>query len=187
MGVSFVPVQTPHDQKVLADLAQEIWTEYWPAIIGKAQTDYMVNKFQSKEAIEEAMADQAFEYWFLVADDKSDVQENTYTTIENLPQSARIVGYTGGYVVPETKKFFISKIYLRSSERGKHFASDTIRFYVDLCKKRNLSAMYLTVNKRNELAQRAYIGNGFRITEAMVNDIGSGFVMDDYIMQKDLA
>lgn len=96
MGVSFVPVQTPHDQKVLADLAQEIWTEYWPAIIGKTQTDYMVNKFQSKEAIEEAMADQAFEYWFLVADDKSDVQENTYTTIENLPQSARIVGYTGG-------------------------------------------------------------------------------------------
>lgn len=58
---------------------------------------------------------------------------------------------------------------------------------MDLCKKRNLSAMYLTVNKRNELAQRAYIGNGFRITEAMVNDIGSGFVMDDYIMQKDLA
>ena len=42
MGVRFVAVETDEDQEKLAKLADEIWHEYWPAIIGDAQTDYMV-------------------------------------------------------------------------------------------------------------------------------------------------
>ena len=43
--------------------------------------------------------------------------------------------------------------------------------------------MYLTVNKGNELAIRAYEGTGFETIDAVVTDIGEGFVMDDYIME----
>ena len=56
MGVRFVAVETDEDQEKLAKLADEIWHEYWPAIIGDAQTDYMVEKFQSLEAIKRDMA-----------------------------------------------------------------------------------------------------------------------------------
>ena len=100
----------------LAALADEIWHEYWPALIGAVQTDYMVEQFQSLEAIERDMAEAAYEYWLL--------RDN---------EDGRLVGYTGGHVEPETNRFFVSKIYLRAPERGRGVASATVRFYEDLC------------------------------------------------------
>ena len=44
--------------------------------------------------------------------------------------------------------------------------------------------MYLTVNKGNDLGIRAYLGTGFRTIDAVETDIGNGFIMDDYIMEK---
>ena len=96
----------------------------------------------------------------------------------------RIAGYTGGRVEPETNRFFISKVYLRAEERGKGFASRVIAFYERLCLERGLDAMYLTVNKQNDLGIRAYLGKGFETIDAVETDIGNGFVMDDYIMEK---
>ena len=49
---------------------------------------------------------------------------------------------------------------------------------------RNLDAMYLTVNKHNDIAIRAYEAKGFETIEAAETDIGEGFIMDDYIMEK---
>lgn len=170
MAIVFLPVKTADDRMRLAALADEIWHEYWPALIGAAQTDYMVENFQSLEAIERDMAEHAYEYWFLQDD-----------------EDGRTVGYTGGHVEPETNRFFISKIYLRAPERGRGFASQTIRFYENLCRERELHAMYLTVNKHNDLGIRAYLGKGFETIDAVGTDIGNGFVMDDYIMEKPVA
>ena len=44
--------------------------------------------------------------------------------------------------------------------------------------------MYLTVNKHNELGIRAYRGKGFETIDAVETDIGHGFIMDDYIMER---
>jgi ribosomal protein S18 acetylase RimI-like enzyme len=46
--------------------------------------------------------------------------------------------------------------------------------------------MILTVNKRNTRAIAAYRRNGFTVLEAVVADIGGGFVMDDFLMSKHL-
>ena len=170
MGIAFIPVASDEDRTRLAALADEIWHEYWPAIIGAEQTDYMVEQFQSLPAIERDMREHAYEYWFLRAED-----------------DGRIVGYTGGCVEGETNRFFISKIYLRAKERGRGFASQTVGFYEDLCRSRGLTAMYLTVNKHNDLAIRAYKSKEFKTIDAVETDIGNGFVMDDYIMEKRLG
>ena len=166
MGVSFQAVTTADQQRELADLASEIWHEYWPALIGPEQTDYMVELFQSPEAIERDMREHAYEYWFLRDDEGS------------------VVGYTGGHVESETNRFFISKIYLRADARGHGYARRTVEFYDALCRQRGLRAMYLTVNKGNAIAIRAYNGTGFSTIDSVVNDIGGGFVMDDYIMER---
>lgn len=195
MSVSFRPVESPEEVERLASLADEIWHEYWPALIGEDQTDYMVEQFQSLGAIKRDMAEHAYEYWFIVA--QEDDGESSTDAGESAGESAnaseggadaesaeaRIVGYTGGHVEPETNRFFISKIYLRAEERGKGFASATIRFYEDLCRTRNLHAAYLTVNKHNELGIRAYRAKGFETIDAVETDIGNGFIMDDYIME----
>ena len=166
-AIELEPVVDAAGQERLATLAGEIWREYWPAHLGVAQTEYMVEKFQSLEVIVRDMRDHAYEYWFVHAAD-----------------DGRVVGYTGGHVEPETDRFFISKIYLLAPERGRGFARAIIEAYDELLCDRGLKAMYLTVNKYNELGIRAYRGCGFTTIDAVETDIGSGFVMDDYIMER---
>lgn len=167
MNVVFTPVTTEEEQLELAQLADKIWHEYWPALIGEEQTDYMVEQFQSLKAIQRDMREAAYEYWLLYARD-----------------DGRLLGYTGGHVEPETNRFFISKIYLLAAERGHGFARQVINFYNDVCRARKLDAMYLTVNKHNDLGVRAYLGTGFKTIDAVETDIGNGFIMDDYVMEK---
>ena len=124
MSIAFDAVRTADDRQRLAALADEIWHEYWPALIGDAQTDYMVENFQSLGAIERDLREHAYEYWFLRAE-----------------ADGRIVGYTGGRAEPETNRYFISKVYLQAEERGKGFASQAIAFYERLCHERGLEAM----------------------------------------------
>ena len=46
-------LEVVNDIKLLAQIASEIWHEYWPCLLSVEQIDYMVQKFQSEEAIEE--------------------------------------------------------------------------------------------------------------------------------------
>ena len=221
MTIEFVPVETPEDRAALAALASEIWHEYWPALIGDAQTDYMVEKFQSLNAFRTDIADNGYEYFFImqhedetphelgaathgadihdqgdtvagrVNDDiESDRDGELARDTEDFARTAavpRIVGYTGGHVEADTNRFFISKIYLLKEHRGEGLCSATIRFYERLARERGLDALYLTVNKHNEMAIRAYKAKGFEVIDAVETDIGDGYIMDDYIMEKKLV
>lgn len=173
MSVTFQIVKTAEDLDALAALAHEIWFEYWPAIIGEEQTAYMVEQFQSLEAIKRGIAQEGYRYWFIVDSEAAECAPH-----------GRIMGYTGGYAEDATNRWFISKIYLLNSARGRGYCSKTIAFYEDLCRQNGWHAMYLTVNKHNELGIRAYKGKGFDTIDSVVNAIGEGFVMDDYIMEK---
>ena len=175
MSLSFVPVKSKKDQKLLAEIAGEIWRGYWPSIIGEEQTEYMIEKFQSYKAIKKYMAKHDYEYWFLVA------TENDYDG----PKKS-IVGFTGGRSEASSNRFFISKIYLHPEARGHGYARRVIEFFEDLCFTRGHQAMYLTVNKYNDLGIRAYNGTGFETIESVETDIGHGFIMDDYVMEKKL-
>ncbi|WP_172136932.1 N-acetyltransferase [Adlercreutzia sp. ZJ473] len=174
MEVEFAPVETEEHVGQLAELAGEIWRDYWPALIGEGQTEYMIEQFQSADAIKRDMAENAYEYWFVrVREDGAGAEGEP-----------RVVGYTGGHDEPETNRFFISKIYLAAADRGRGFASRIVAFYDELCRERGLSASYLTVNKHNELALRAYRAKGFREIDSVVTEIGGGYVMDDYVMER---
>lgn len=173
MTLSFIPVKTGADQELLAQYAGDIWREYWPDLIGADQTEYMIEQFQSLEAIRRDMAEHDYEYWMLVA-----------TETDDLGIEKRIVGFTGGHNEPETNRFFISKIYLLADARGHGYARRVIEFYEDLCFLRGFTAMYLTVNKHNDLGIRAYEGTGFETIDAVETDIGRGYIMDDYIMER---
>lgn len=166
MDITLLPVKTDEQLKNLEKFAAEIWLDYWPDLIGENQTRYMINMFHSFDAMKRDIDDHAYEYWFV-----EDAGGNT-------------VGYTGGHVEPKTNRFFISKIYLLKEERGKHYASQILNFYENLCEERDLEAMYLTVNKHNELGTRAYLGRGFEIIDQVETDIGEGYIMDDFIMEK---
>ena len=168
MELRFEPVKSGEEIKEITAIADIIWHEYWPSLLSDDQVDYMVEKFQSLAAFTADIHENGNEYWILKADGK-------------------VVGYTGGREEHESSRFFISKIYLFAEERGQGYASQVIAFYQNLCRERGLGAMYLTVNKYNELGIRAYEGKGFDTIDSVVTDIGEGYVMDDYIMEKKIG
>jgi GNAT superfamily N-acetyltransferase len=80
---------------------------------------------------------------------------------------------------------FLSKLYLHHAARRSGTGRRCMEFIEGLARRRELSVLWLTVNKGNPSVQ-AYQRLGFRIAEELVMDIGGGFVMDDYRMEKAL-
>lgn len=187
--ITLEKIEPVHGSEKLAQLAQmahDIWFEYWPQFIGEAQTRYMVDKFQSLEAIERDMNEHGYEYYFVVDEEGKKVG---YVGVvreyyADDPDDPRASAHGKAITPLYPNRLFISKIYLLKEERGKHYASQIIAWLVDHAKENDLQGLYLTVNKGNELGIRAYKGNGFEIIESVEADIGEGFVMDDHIMAR---
>ena len=162
MSVEIKVVATAKEMGVVAGLAKTIWNEHYVPIIGQAQVDYMVEKYQTKEAIYGQIKNEGYQY-FLV-------------TVTGKP-----VGYIG--IVEKNNELFLSKIYILGSERGKGLGRIGINYLVEKGKTDGLEFITLTVNKHNRSSIQAYEKMGFEKYGEVVSDIGSGYVMDDYLMR----
>jgi GNAT superfamily N-acetyltransferase len=80
---------------------------------------------------------------------------------------------------------FLSKLYLLRDARGAGTGRVCMEFIEQLARRRGLNLLWLTVNKGNP-AVKAYERLGFRIAADLVMDIGGGYVMDDFRMEKQL-
>jgi len=150
---------------IIENLAHEIWNEHFIPIIGKAQVDYMLEKFQSKKVITKQI-----ENGFL------------YYLIKNNNEA---IGYIG--VISEDRQLFLSKLYIVLAERGKGYGRKAIEFLEELAIEKNVNKISLTVNRNNLATINMYKKLGFENRGSMVKDIGSGFVMDDYKMEKEFT
>ncbi|WP_334074649.1 MULTISPECIES: GNAT family N-acetyltransferase [Paenibacillus] len=165
MDLVIKKVSTADGMAALAELASEIWHEYYVCILSNEQIDYMVDKFQSKPAITEQIENQGYEYYFLNA-----------------------LGEHAGYISikEEEGKLFLSKFYIRKEHRGNGYASKAMEFLVELCKQRGLGLIWLTVNRHNDDSIAVYTKKGFKAVRTQIADIGNGYVMDDYVMEKEI-
>lgn len=166
MKIHVLKDKSSTDIETVAALAQEIWRQHFPAIIGLPQVEYMLDKFQSVQAI------------------TSQLQSGTEYNIAMLDNKP--VGYTA--LVPDlvNKTMMISKIYLREADRGIGTGSQILDFIENECRTRNLNSLWLTVNRFNTGPVEWYKRKGFEIVDEVKKDIGGGFFMDDYIMEKSL-
>jgi ribosomal protein S18 acetylase RimI-like enzyme len=147
----------------LSELAKVIWKEHYSAILIPAQIDYMLENFQSPEAIKNQINNEGYEYFFITKDDKT-------------------IGYTA--ILKKDHKLFISKLYILKEERSKGYGRRTFSILEKMARDEEYSSLWLTVNRYNEASINAYKKNGFDIIRSQVTDIEGGFVMDDYVMEK---
>ena len=162
--ISIQKVRTAEDIQVTAQLAAEIWTEHYTPIIGSEQVSYMLDKFQSEPAIAQQMKDGA--RYFL------------------LSYKRTAVGYFS--VAVKNGALFLSKFYVRNSQRGKGIGKAGMLHIEEIAMTEKLPWIRLTVNKYNVHSISAYEKMGFEKKEALVIDIGNGFIMDDFLMEKSL-
>ena len=144
-------------------LAETIWQEYYPSIIGQAQVEYMLEKFQSVRAVTEQIKE-GYRY-YLVFEDKTSP-----------------MGYF--CVLPKDDELFLSKIYLKAEARGKGAGRETLNFIEKLAKENGCSKIWLTVNKNNSHSVKIYQKCGYMVVGPVLQDIGEGFTMDDYKLEK---
>ena len=162
--VQFVPAQSTRDFIQIARLADTIWREHYIPIIGAGQVDYMLDKFQSADAMAKQAA-KGMEYYTVRFND--------------LP-----IGYFA--FEKRGRDLFLSKIYIIKEYRGKGLGKASMEFISARAIELDCAAISLTVNKYNDRSIKAYEGMGFLKTEEAVVDIGGGYVMDDYRMVKAL-
>ena len=165
--VELRPVVSGEEIREVVRLAREIWQEHYVRIIGQEQVDYMLEKFQSAPAIAQQLA-RKYEY-FLVVDQG---------------QSA---GYVGVVSSVCESRLLLSKIYIRKQLRSLGLGKDAVDFVEELCRQRGITTIWLTVNKNNAESIAWYRRTGFTNVGPTVQDIGAGFMMDDFKMEKTIG
>jgi GNAT superfamily N-acetyltransferase len=153
------------DLETISALAGRIWRAYYPAILSSEQIEYMLS------------------WMYDVAQLRRELERGV--VFELLLDGDRALGFCGYEQFPGHLK--LHKLYLEVTEHGRGLGSLLLRHVEDEAVRRGIPKVVLGVNRFNEKALRAYRRNGYVIREPLKTDIGGGFVMDDFIMEKTLS
>lgn len=153
-------VAVPGDLPRIRALAEHIWNQHYPPIIGQAQVDYMLQRMYSSESLNDQLMRQHHRFYLV-----------------NL--AGREAGFISVYKDPDGD-WFISKFYIDQNLAGKGIGSAVFEQIKILCAARSFR---LTVNRQNIKAINFYFKLGFRIEKVADFDIGGGYVMNDFVMR----
>jgi diamine N-acetyltransferase len=92
------------------------------------------------------------------------------------------VGYAA-YLRKGHDIYKLDKIYVLPSQQGKGIGRYVVDYIIDEIKREGASALQLQVNRNNK-AKSFYEKLGFVVIDYKEFDIGHGYVMDDYVMEK---
>ncbi|MEY4988170.1 MAG: hypothetical protein RL567_1949 [Bacteroidota bacterium] len=153
------------DITVIQQIAEKAWRPTYGHILAEEQTLYMLDLMYSSEVLQKQIGS-SIEFYLAV---------NGHDTL----------GYFSIEVV-EPGKMKLHKIYLDPDQKSKGTGSEIIEFIKQIGLKAGVGHIELNVNKYNS-AVHFYEKMGFIRAKEMVLDIGNGYVMDDYVMQLNLA
>lgn len=158
----------PADFPVLGELARHIWRISFAGMITSEQIEYMLGQRYTAEALTRAVTTGGLTYELLLLNGR-----------------ALAFAAHGDTETPDELK--LQQLYVHPDWQGRGFGGRLLRHVEAIARERGRQTLVLTVNKRNARAIAAYRASGFVVREAATFDIGNGFVMDDYVMTKELA
>ena len=170
MKTQFLPLETPESLQLVRDVADEVWPKTFAPILPPEQIPYMMNMMYAPEVMERELAEG---YRF------------TALLLDGAPS-----GYVSWSAYPpgsDSDVAKLHKVYLLTTCHGRGFGRLMLDYVTDVCRKAGFKRLRLNVNKHNERAIGVYRKNGFVTVESVKNDIGGGFFMDDYVMEKRLV
>jgi ribosomal protein S18 acetylase RimI-like enzyme len=153
------------DFRLIANTAREIWLDCYSEILSRPQINYMLKIMYSEKTMKNETELQGISYDKLVHDKE-------------------LAGFCSYGPSDNSRKMKLHKIYLKKKYRSRGLGSELLRHVCAKAKEMSYDSIILNVNKNNTQAIKAYSKNGFRNTASVINDIGGGFVMDDYIFEK---
>jgi GNAT superfamily N-acetyltransferase len=148
-------------------LAYAIWHEHYPGIISSEQIEYMLREGFSLEVLQRESTQDGIRY------DRALV-------------GGALVGFSAYGPHSDADALMIHKLYVEAAQRGRGCARKLVEAASKHALINSFKRVILRVNKHNRVAIAAYERMGFANRGSIVSDIGSGFSMDDYLMELDL-
>ena len=163
-AVIFVPAER-NDLPVITQLAPEIWQDAYKGILSAGQIAYMLKMMYAPEKLQ-ADFDNGVKFRLIVS--------------ENSP-----VGFFAFFECDDDRYTLkLDKLYLKPDFHGRGIGSKVLQYLTECASDAGYKAVCLNVNKNNARAIKAYTKNGFKKKANVKIDIGNGFFMDDFIMEK---
>ena len=151
------------DIPLIRELTFRVWPQTYASILSQEQIDYMLEMMYSESSLKKQMTEDGCK--FII------VYEN-----ENP------VGFAS-YSEEEKHTWKLNKIYVLQNQQGKGTGKYVINYIVEEIKKQNANSLYLQVNRYNN-AKTFYEKLGFAEIDFINLDIGNGYFMNDYVMEK---
>jgi RsiW-degrading membrane proteinase PrsW (M82 family)/ribosomal protein S18 acetylase RimI-like enzyme len=152
----------PHDIPLIRDMAFKIWPVTYGGILTNDQLDYMLGLLYSEKRLEE------------------DMQKGIQFAM--LYDGVQPIGFASiGMTEPQIYK--LHKIYVLPSYQGKGAGKFIINELINVIKQKGATTLLLNVN-RNNPAISFYEKLGFTVIREEDVDIGNGYFMNDYVMEK---
>jgi ribosomal protein S18 acetylase RimI-like enzyme len=151
------------DIERLVALAREIWYAHYPAIISTAQIEYMLEE-RYNAGVVRAELERDGVWW------------------DKLTVAGEMAGFASYFLSGVPGEMKLDKLYVHPRLQRRGYGGRMIARAGETARSRGCTRLVLAVNRNNRSAISAYLKHGFHIGDAVVKDIGGGFVMDDYIM-----
>ena len=155
---------TAADVPLIRELAFKVWPQTYAPILTPAKIEYMLDLMYSAKSLENQMKDGAT--FIIVYEDNEPVGFASYQEMK-------------------PTIFKLHKIYVLPNQQGKGTGSFIINDIIAAIQPGGATALQLQVNRGNK-ARSFYEKLGFMIIEEIDLDIGNGFFMNDYVMEKRL-
>ena len=149
----------------IKSIAEEVWPVAYAQVISAEQIRYMLDMMYSDVSLRKQMLEENIT--FIIAEDENG-----------------IVGFAAFGMLADYA-FKLHKLYVYSYMHGNGIGKLLLEKTCTSIKALGGKTLELQVNKKND-AKDFYAHNGFVIHHELVLEIGGGFVMDDYVMWKEM-
>ena len=153
------------DIPVIQQIAYRTWPHTFGAILSPSQIAYMLDWMYTTAALQEQMEKEG--HLFFLAIDGDD--------------AVGFVGCQPNYKGQATIK--IHKLYILPNQQGKGVGRELLNKVTEIAHEHQNITMSLNVNRNNN-ALHFYRKVGFEVVAKEDIDIGNGFLMEDFIMEK---
>jgi GNAT superfamily N-acetyltransferase len=154
------------EAEALVDLAGHIWRQHYPGIISSNQIEYMLAQRYKPGLVRQLLA--RGDLWLASR------------------AAGELVGFAHGHPLAEGD-YKLDKLYVHPDWQRHGIGGRLIEEVARHARDHTCNRLALRVNRQNHAAIQAYLKHGFQVADLLVEDIGGGYYMDDYVMVKDLT
>jgi diamine N-acetyltransferase len=153
------------DVLLIRELSLQVWPQTYASLLSQEQIQYMMNLMYSEAALHQQMH-----------------VEHHFYIVYNAGIPIGFASYSE--VAPQL--FKLHKIYLLPLQQGRGTGRIVLEQLIERVKNEGAAVLRLNVN-RNNPALHFYKKLGFNVVQETDTDIGQGYFMNDFVMEKKLV